>query len=901
MPSGSGAVSPPLKSTPGVTPVSSRPGTGGAAAAKKVDPKSTGTAAESLATAAAAATAAPLPHLLAGSVLTSLALSFSLSAPLAPASEPLPPLSVSDFIPSRNAAPVGVARLDASSELRRELANAVAIIAREMAAASDDGAALSALSEKGALDAMREALKTVAARLVREKFAGLPGASDAPGPEGGRDAFTAALLDHMLGHLNAVLNATAAEAKSLIGEGGGGEGGGEELGKVGQQQNSQQHTTIPDSSSDALSLTTATTLNEPPLVRLRRIADEAEFSGAFARAARVHSTRVALAESAAAAGATNGAYDSGVWTDMGLFYTRRGTSKDWWPKALTCFREALSCDATSPRASMALSALLLARGEAADAEVFASAAARELSARATRDAAQQKLTPSSATTPPPTPSVSEAANALPLALTLAALAAGAAGADARAAAALLDAVRALASVLTVLGASAGDVARGATPGSVYLIAARASLDAGLHTLARRALSLAVAALIDTDAPRVQRADAAALRARRFAVAVGATLPRARADYSDADAATRAAGGVARVLNQTKAAAANNDDDDDDVIAVNPDADKAALEAMVASDVASGPASKKVKVLRSVIGDADAVSPHGGVAYDGAITTAEEAERTVKDALALSELCGEAWDVSSQLWSAGLIGARHRDRICGTDIPLPRGGAPELGDVDAVDLIEAARRLRLAISTHAPPLHGATCAAALDGTAPPMLVLPANFPAPAASAPFAPAPASTPSRADSALASSSGVGGGLIFAPRSYLQRLYLRLAATQLQLAAAEVDEGRAVLTLANARDSFARAVGAGRADETAAASSSTASSPGVCCGPWASSWLGLGRALWAQGDATDAEAAFGEANALDNGHAATWAWLAHLCASTGTGREREASAALNEALKAVS
>jgi tetratricopeptide (TPR) repeat protein len=101
---------------------------------------------------------------------------------------------------------------------------------------------------------------------------------------------------------------------------------------------------------------------------------------------------------------------------------------------------------------------------------------------------------------------------------------------------------------------------------------------------------------------------------------------------------------------------------------------------------------------------------------------------------------------------------------------------------------------------------------------------------------------------------------------------------------------------LASARDSFARAVSAARADAASEA-------PGTRAGPWSLAWLGLGRALWAQGESAEAEAAFGEANALDNGSAVTWAWLAHLCLcsldSGGLDRTREAAAALNEALKA--
>jgi tetratricopeptide (TPR) repeat protein len=79
---------------------------------------------------------------------------------------------------------------------------------------------------------------------------------------------------------------------------------------------------------------------------------------------------------------------------------------------------------------------------------------------------------------------------------------------------------------------------------------------------------------------------------------------------------------------------------------------------------------------------------------------------------------------------------------------------------------------------------------------------------------------------------------------------------------------------------------------------------------PWASAWLGVGRAAWAQGHAAEAEAVLSEANALDNQHPVIWAWLAYVCGSAGSdgvstdassiapARDREACFALEQALR---
>jgi hypothetical protein len=129
-----------------------------------------------------------------------------------------------------------------------------------------------------------------------------------------------------------------------------------------------------------------------------------------------------------------------------------------------------------------------------------------------------------------------------------------------------------------------------------------------------------------------------------------------------------------------------------------------------------------------------------------------------------------------------------------------------------------------------------------------------------------------------------VGGGNLASDEWTLPRLYLRLGALQLQLAGGGGGGGgRAALE--GAREAFAGAVRCGR--EGAA---------------WAAAWLGLARVQWAAGGAgTDAEASLGEANALDNGAAQVWGWLAYVCLCGDAGkREREAAAALQQALKEV-
>lgn len=270
---------------------------------------------------------------------------------------------------------------------------------------------------------------------------------------------------------------------------------------------------------------------ETPGRRLARIAHESEFVGNGERASRVHATRIALAESAAAGGGAGGAWDVGAclrarihthmcsratflshvpspprrpytprppslrslidyvggWLDFGVFCARRGPS--YWAKAATALREAVGVDARSPAPLLALSAVQLARGEATEAMVFAADAAKELEMRAARDAPRVAAAAARGA-----PVASEAANTRPLAHALGSLAAAAAGDGTRAAAELLAATRALAACLTALGARADDVARAATPAAVYAIAGRFCLTAGLDALAR-AVRLARARLV----------------------------------------------------------------------------------------------------------------------------------------------------------------------------------------------------------------------------------------------------------------------------------------------------------------------------------------------------------------------------------------------------------------------
>ena len=157
-----------------------------AAAAKKAEEEA----------AAAAAAAAPHPYVVAG---TRVHATIILSAPLAPA--PVPPQDTAeDLVAVRAPPPLVRAPPDAAAALRRELAAAAREIAAayEAAGGGGDSAALDSLNSTGAIDGMRSALRTAAARIVREKFAGLPGATDAAGPDGGRDAFVASLISSVL-------------------------------------------------------------------------------------------------------------------------------------------------------------------------------------------------------------------------------------------------------------------------------------------------------------------------------------------------------------------------------------------------------------------------------------------------------------------------------------------------------------------------------------------------------------------------------------------------------------------------------------------------------------------------------------------------------------------------------
>lgn len=76
----------------------------------------------------------------------------------------------------------------------------------------------------------------------------------------------------------------------------------------------------------------------------------------------------------------------------------------------------------------------------------------------------------------------------------------------------------------------------------------------------------------------------------------------------------------------------------------------------------------------------------------------------------------------------------------------------------------------------------------------------------------------------------------------------------------------------------------------------------GIGAATWAKQWsiaiAGSGRASWAMGDATAAEAALSEANVLDNQNACVWGWLAFVCMSAEPLRDKEASVALDQAIK---
>jgi tetratricopeptide (TPR) repeat protein len=786
----------------------------------------------------------------------------------------VPEVTATDLIPPRPAPLVLPPGLDSGAEFRREVANAIALIAAEYSRAIEvhgsgsnvgeesPAAVLASIKASGAFAGVRSALRSAAGRLCRERFARMPGAVDAVG-SAGRDEFSARLYAFMVGHMHAALNATIAAVREGVPAPAvvvpppsagapvstkvvyGGPGGPTVLSSM---QAQADRAAAPEG------------VPEPPFVRLARIAREAEHAGHFARAARVHQTRVALAEEEAAAGGSAG-YDPLPWTEYGLFLLRRRDVL----KATVCLREAVACSPAYAPALLALGAALAAKGAFAEAVVMASTAVTVLVAAAKADASAI----AAAVRAGLPRSLSTASNLLPVAYGLHSMVLEAAGKPAGSGAALLSGIKALCTLYQERGASKEDATRSASFGAVYLLAARALLDMRLLPLARKALEAATSALADSDAPRVQKGDVLTLRARQYLESMNVTVARELRDYMDSGAGPLVAPvAEAGVVEEVDA--------------------PSALSTQAASG--TGPATAATELALT------------GVTYSGVIVAGEEALRVLQRACDVSPLNSEAWALRGLLCLAGLVGPRARSSFTGID--RPGVGAPDAGDASIDELADTRRALDMAVGLYVAPAMAGLVGAAASRLAPlPSGLAPSLAPTAAGSEEKKENDSRSPSRggiqaqvalrADAVFCSASGVGGGLFASDECTIVRLYLSAAAVLLQVASNEHVPDMAAGLLATARDSYTRAVSVGRA--------SAAAAPGSVGGPWALAWLGVGRTVWALGQADDAEAALGEANALDNQSGIVWGWLAYVCACTESGRDREAAAALDQGLRNVS
>jgi tetratricopeptide (TPR) repeat protein len=479
---------------------SGKPGAGGKAAAgvkaaKKAPAAAGGAKGDKKGAAAPDAPATPNgdmppplhPYVAANTVCSMM---LSLDRPLNPRPDtPVVPLPLaSNVVPPRGPAlraPVG---LDASQEFRRECSNAVAAIAVEYRntlqrlrrvvdaggyVSEDDRRRelLNAVRASGLYERQKDALKRCAFRIIRERFALVPGVRDSSG-QSGRDTLASHLYAYMVGQMHAAVNAVLKEADSLA-----------------------QSTTLPGDASNSLSALADNAAREPPLLRLFRVASECEFAGYWGRAATLHQTRITVAEERAAQGQSSGRYEPSVWHDYGAFCLRRGRAH--WPKAVACLREAVSIDAEFVPSLLLLACLQLARGQAADAFVFshsATVAVQQNSGDRSRVAVA------------------------PLAFGIHAFVAQYTN-DAQSNEPTVTRGKALEALRTLLietcGLNPADADHACGDGALYLIVSRYLLDAGLERLARKGLEIASNAFVDSDCPRAQRVDLSVLRARQF--------------------------------------------------------------------------------------------------------------------------------------------------------------------------------------------------------------------------------------------------------------------------------------------------------------------------------------------------------------------------------------------------
>lgn len=804
--------------------------------------------------------ATPPPHPYeASSTILSINLIFNSALNPRPPTPPPVPVAVSDLIPPRGSALPAPPSIDASQEFRREVATAVTTVAKEYAAIieaanqSVDSSLpieerrrqlLMRLKETGAYEGIRDSLKQCAARVVRERFIYMPGFKDANGTAG-RDELLSHVYAYLIGQMHAALNATFTDAETIApapvvtGTTSRSNSPGRSSTRTATRNadaSNESKTSSSSSPSSSSSSTPVAAISETPLLRLRRIALESEYSGHYERAARVHQVRVALAEEAAARGQTQGRYDPSVWHDYGTYCLRRGELM----KAATCLREALSCDSNFIPSLLALAALQCSRNKADEAMVYCASAVTILTTAAKIDKVQAgKLGI--------TWIGSESANLLPLAHALNSLSLQIGGRSKDSGAALVSAIACLAELYVERSATKDDVACSATAGGVYLLIARYLLDLHLNDLSRISIEQAHSALLDTDAPRIQRVDILVLRVRQFMQAMNALKTYELTEYIPTGPNEKNPNeGRGRRLDNATGLLGNASNTIVNTLTNN-----------------KGPTSSTGVAISFT-----------GRAYDGSLLAADEASKTLLRACEISSLVWEAWSLRAEMWLTGLLSPHRKKSVTGIDSPLL--GTPDLGDMDMEDLIEGRRWLELAVGNFVEPYH-IGYAQLISKTKLSMDSVPSI------------SVANTGARADAIFSSFSGVGGGLFGSDEYTLVRLYNRLATVQLQLAAVS-PATEAPTVLRTARESYVRAVQAGRTLATAY--------PTMYSGPWCLSWLGIGRAAWAEGHSADAETVLGEANALDNQNPVVWAWLSYLCLHAEPLRDREAAASLDNALK---
>lgn len=141
------------------------------------------------------------------------------------------PKDSTSLVPPRRLLPAAPSDIDAETEFRTVVAQAIAVIAAQYAelvvrAAENFSAPLGSevqqrqalmelLRTSGVYEALRRSLRQAATRLSEERLKGLPGNGCAPGSHG-RDVFIGHLYAYMLSHMHAALNQAIQEARLSV-------------------------------------------------------------------------------------------------------------------------------------------------------------------------------------------------------------------------------------------------------------------------------------------------------------------------------------------------------------------------------------------------------------------------------------------------------------------------------------------------------------------------------------------------------------------------------------------------------------------------------------------------------------------------------------------------------------